>query len=398
MPTPPPSLLAEHPLGARIVGFGDHLRLNGFAVGPREAEDVMRQLAARPLPTLTLARQTLKSMLCGRREDWARFDALFEAYWQGDGRRRERLERTRETTDRLSASGRRLWETHLDERAGESRADIPRMETDDAGEVENGTEGRLVASAQTVRSRVDLRHVSDPGEIAEAERLAYRLASAMRERLSRRYRRDDRGSRLDLRRTIRANLAHGGEPLTLVRRARPDRPVRLVVFLDVSGSMQSYSRFFLQFVKGLVCRWIEADAYLVHTRLIRVTDVVREKDSIKAMTRLSLMADGFGGGTRLGASLRKFNDQYARRAVNQRTVAIVLSDGYDTDPPEMLAEQLARLKRRAPKLVWLNPLLGWRDYRPVTAAMVAARPHIDCFAAANTLESLAALEPELARL
>ncbi len=174
--------------------------------------------------------------------------------------------------------------------------------------------------------------------------------------------------------------------------------MRIVVFLDVSGSMKAYSRFFLQFVKGLVCQWIDTDAYLFHTRLIRVTDALRERDATKAMMRLSLMAEGFGGGTKLGASLRTFNDAYAKRALNSRSVVIMLSDGYDTGPADRLARELARLKRRAPRLVWLNPLLGWRDYEPVTAAMAAALPFVDHFAAANTLESLAAIEPDLARL
>ena len=120
-------------------------------------------------------------------------------------------------------------------------------------------------------------------------------------------------------------------------RTRPDRPVRIVLMLDVSGSMKPYSRFFLQFVKGLVAQWHDADAYLFHTRLVRVTDALRERDPLAAMTRLSLMAEGFGGGTRLGECLEVFNDRYAKRALNSRSVFLILSDGYDTGPPEMLA-------------------------------------------------------------
>jgi uncharacterized protein with von Willebrand factor type A (vWA) domain len=174
--------------------------------------------------------------------------------------------------------------------------------------------------------------------------------------------------------------------------------VRIVVFLDVSGSMKHYSRFFLQFVKGLVSKWLQSDAYLFHTRLVRVTETIRDANMARAMTRLALMAEGFGGGTKLGESLKTFNERYAKQAVNSRTIALILSDGYDTGTPEELAAQLAVLKKRVRRLVWLNPLLGWRAYEPVTRAMQAAMPFIDPFAAANTLESLAALEPELARL
>ena len=116
------------------------------------------------------------------------------------------------------------------------------------------------------------------------------------------------------------------------------------------------------------------------------------------MARLSLMADGFGGGTRIATSLKAFNALYAKETLDSRSVVIVMSDGYDTDPPEALALELKRLKRRAHRLVWLNPLLGWKDYEPVARAMAVALDYVDCFAAAHSLESLAALEDELARL
>ena len=116
------------------------------------------------------------------------------------------------------------------------------------------------------------------------------------------------------------------------------------------------------------------------------------------MTRLALMAEGFGGGTKLGESLKVFNDRYAKRALNSRTVFMILSDGYDTGTPEMLGVELKRLKKRVRRIVWLNPMLGWRDYEPITQAMSQALPLIDHFAAANTLESLSAIETDLARL
>ena len=220
----------------------------------------------------------------------------------------------------------------------------------------------------------------------------------MRYRLTRRYRASRRGALIDLRRTIRHALPRGGEPIDLYRRSKPRRPVNIVIFLDVSGLMKHYSCIFLQFVKGLVCSWLHTDAYIFHTKLVRVTDAVRDRNSARAMTRLALMAEGFGGGTRLGESLATFNRHHAKKAVNSRTIAIVVSDGYDTGSPEALADELGRLKRRVRRLVWLNPLLGWENYQPVTAAMHAAGPHIDHFAAANTLESLARLEPHLVTL
>ncbi len=386
---------ADTPIAARVLGFVDHLRMNDFAVGISEARAAIELLTRLDFVSPDQAHRGLKVLLTGRRDEWIRFDDLFEAYWHTRGRERTQDYALTHTEIRSNAPGRRMWQEHL----GDGRGDgVAEASGDDQSDVAGDASGRVVASDRTTRTQTDLRQFTDPDEIAEAERLAFRLARAMRHRLSRRHRPDKTGRRLDMRRMIRANLRHGGEPITLVHTAPPDRPVRLIVFLDVSGSMKPYSRFFLQFVKGLVCTWLDADAYLFHTKLIRVTDAIREKDSVKAMTRLALMADGFGGGTKLGTSIGRFNDVYAKRALNSRSVVVILSDGYDTGSPETLARELGRLKRRARRLVWLNPLLGWRDYAPVTAAMSAAMPFIDHFAAANTLASLAAIETDLKRL
>ena len=383
---------------ARLVGFIDHLRANDFAVGPAETEAALTLLDDISWLPLERAKLGLRTLLTSTRDDWTRFDDLFEAYWFRRGR-----SRTGVKPKSASATGKQheIWQHHLDGSSNRKDRNKPGVQqeavTDDDVTGAPG-EGRLIASRESTLKKTDLRHLSDPDEIKTAEKLAYRLAAAIRYRLSRRHRLSRRGLRPDLRRTIRANLSNGGDPLHLITKARPDRPVRLVVLLDVSGSMQPYSRFFLQFVKGLVCSWLETEAFLFHTRLVRVTDAVRDRDSIRAMSKLALMAEGFGGGTRLGHCLDIFNTRYAKSTVNSRTVFLILSDGYDTGSCEDLVDTLSRLKKQAPRLVWLNPLLGWRDYEPINKAMVAAMPLIDHFAAAHTLESLAAIETDLARL
>lgn len=380
----------------RMAGFINHLRLNKFALGPAETELALRVIAA-PLTGLQAARQKLKILLTGCKEEWQQFDELFEAYWLQAGKEKTSWRAPHSRAKGHKSSLPKAWQNHFT--SGTMGSDeAPQLETEGEREAEGSASGRLIATEKTNYAKTDLRQFSNLDEIRAAEALAWRLASAMRYRLSRRHKISKRARKLDLRRTIRASLAFGGEPFKLRHQARPDRPVRLVVFLDVSGSMKHYSRFFLQFVKGLVCQWLEADAYLVHTRLIRVTDAIRDKNSIKAMTKLSLMAEGFGGGTRLGESLAHFNAQYAKHQLNSRTVVMILSDGYDTGVPEKLAEELRKIRKRAPKLIWLNPLLGWKNYEPVTKAMQAAQPYITYFAAANTLESLAAIESEIAAI
>ena len=162
--------------------------------------------------------------------------------------------------------------------------------------------------------------------------------------------------------------------------------------------MAPYARVFLPFLRGLMGSGVETDAYLLHTRLVRITEALADPDHLRAVNRLTLLAEGFGGGTRLGGGLAVFNRGYARRLVTGRSVVMILSDGYDTEEPERLGAELAKLRRRGCRIVWLNPLKGWKGYAPVAAGMAAALPHLDHFAAANTLEALAALEPEFRRL
>ena len=186
--------------------------------------------------------------------------------------------------------------------------------------------------------------------------------------------------------------------MQLLHRRRPDRPVHLVSILDVSGSMTLYARVFLAFIRGLIDVDQRADAFLFHTSLMNVSDALRDNDSLRAVNPLSMMAQGFGGGTRIGHCLNQFNSQYASRIIGRRSVVIIMSDGYDTGDSHSVGAELARLRRKGCKIIWLNPLLGWKDYEPVAASMSAALPYLDRFAPCNTLESLAALEFELERL
>ncbi len=375
----------------RMAGFMAHLRANGLAVGVAETGAALEALAAVHAVDETEARMALKAVCATCREDFARFDDLFAAYWQNRGREREGKAKAPKSERQRSSQV-----AEMSGMTGTGRADRP--DTDGVGEAEADGEGRLTGSRTANLMRIDLREVVSPEDMADALAIAERLARAIRDRRSRRRRADRRGDVLDLRRVMRASLATGGEPLRLHRKARPDRPVRLTAILDVSGSMTVYARVFLSFLKGLMGADAHTDAYLFHTRLVRITNALRDRDALRAVNRVSLLAQGFGGGTRIGANLAAFNANYARRLVNGRSVILILSDGFDTDPAEVLGAELARLKKRGCRIVWLNPLKGWRGYQPVAAGMAAALPHLDLFAAANTLDALAALEPEFARL
>jgi uncharacterized protein len=254
------------------------------------------------------------------------------------------------------------------------------------------------ASRSERLAETDFRKIHDPEAIAEAHALTARLARRMRTRLTRRERARSKGRRIDMRRTIRRNVSHGGVPIELLWRKRKRKPLRLVVLLDASGSMSLYTAVFVRFIHGVLDNFREAEAFLFHTRLVHVSAALREKDAARALDRLSLLAQGVGGGTRIGESLATFNRWHAKSVLHSRACVMIISDGYDTGAPEVMATEMRRLATRCRRIVWLNPMIGWDGYEPTARGMQAALPYVNLFAPAHNLKSLAALELYLASL
>jgi uncharacterized protein len=381
----------------RLAGFARTLRDNGFRVGLAETRDALQVLASPAALRPTSLKPALRALFCATHSDWERFDEIFDAFWQGrDMRQRQVLSGVPSAGHAPAAK--RLAEAHVPQEA----LGLPgRFERRSDGDGETQAEGRgrrEGASRVENLATTDLRHVVDPEEIAATHALAARLARVMRARLVRREQIRRRGRRLDLRRTIHRNVSHGGMPFELAWRRRKVKPLRLVVLLDASGSMSLYTAFFVRFLHGVVDAFREAEAFVFHTRLAHVSPSLRDRDVTRAVEKLSLMAQGIGGGTRIGESLATFNRWHARRVINSRTALMIVSDGYDTGEPGQLGEEMRRLRRRCRKIIWLNPLIGWRDYTPQARGMQAALPYVDLFAPAHNLESLAALEPYLAKV
>ncbi len=379
----------------RLAGFTRTLRDNGFRVGLAETRDALALLASPAGTQPHTLLPAMRALFCATHSDWERFDDIFNAYWRWEGRRTARV--LSGTPSNKPAPLKRIGEPSARE-GPHGLPDHTQRGNDDGETTAQGKGKREGASRAENLSSTDLRHIVDPDDIAEAEALAERLARVMRARLTRRERARRRGPRLDLRRTIHRSVAHGGTPIELTWRKRKDKPLRLVILLDASGSMNLYTAFFVRFVHGVVDAFREAEAFVFHTRLAHVSASLRERDVARAIDKFALMAQGIGGGTKIGESLATFNKWHARRVINSRTAVIIVSDGYDTGEPGRLAEEMRRLRRRCRRIVWLNPLIGWRDYSPEARGMKAALPHVDLFAPAHNLESLAALEPYLARI
>jgi uncharacterized protein with von Willebrand factor type A (vWA) domain len=387
----------QHPAGRafvrRMAGFLRTLRENGFAVGLGEGRDALRIVAALDLSRPAELRAGLKPLLAARREEVQRFDTVFDGYWLQRGVKREY--RSAPQNKHRGAVERRATLGPVTEDVRVLADSVTRGVEADAAEGSNLRRGG--ASNTETLERTDFRHLDNPDDLASLNDLIESFALSLHRHRQRRRKAARRGERLDLRRMLHASIPHGGEPIEIYRHRARRHPLRPVLLLDASGSMSQYSPVFLRFMLSLLKRLPEGEGYLFHTRLVEIGPALRERRRVAALERLSLMAEGWGGGTRIGECLSIFVKHHARRALRGRSILFILSDGYDTGDPAVLAKAMAALSKRARRIVWLNPLLGWPGYQPVAGGMAAALPYVDVFAPAHNLESLAALAPQLAR-
>lgn len=389
---------ASRRVAEKLAAFLRTLRDNAFAVGLQEGRDAARLIAEGYAERPALLRSAFKHLFAARKADWEAFDGLFDAFWLG------RRVRTRAMVAGAAPATATPSLKSLRDASPQAGGDgtLDQVASPDGGAdetVERSGEGRMEGASRADNlSAVDFRKLADPAQVAEAHAAAERLAHAMRTRLTRRDRVARRGRRLDLRRTIHASISHGGAPIMLLKRRRRHKPLRLVVLLDASGSMSMYTGVFLRFIHGVLDQFREAEAFVFHTRIAHVSDAMKERDPARALDRLSVMAQGAGGGTLIGESLATFNRAHAARVIHSRTCVMIVSDGYETGDAAMLGREMAALRRRCRRIAWLNPMLGWPGYAPQAAGIKAALPHVDLYAPAHTLASLAALEPYLARL
>ena len=383
-------------IAGKLAMFLQTLRDNAFAVGLQEGRDAAALMAAGYADRPGRLRSAFKHLFSARRADWDKFDGIFDAFWLGK-RARSRSLTMGSTKAADSPSLKSLHDKGIERSGADGALDqIPSPgDTSDAGHGEGRMEG---ASRADNLADVDFRNMAEPGQIEQAHAVAAQLARTMRTRLTRRDLARRRGDRLDLRRTIHHNISRGGVPIALVKRQRKEKPLRLVVLLDASGSMSMYTGVFLRFIHGVLDEFREAEAFLFHTRLAFVSDAMKERDPARALDRLSMIAQGAGGGTRIGESLQTFNRWHAARVIHSRTCVMIVSDGYETGDAALLGREMAALAKRCRRIVWLNPMMGWNGYAPEAAGIKAALPHVDLYAPAHTLKSLAALEPYLTQL
>jgi uncharacterized protein with von Willebrand factor type A (vWA) domain len=363
------SRVSEQVIG-RLGSLTAAMRAQGARVGIGELLSAHRALAAIDCSSREEARLALRAALCSGREDLERFERAFLAVFDGP---------------HAHAGNDPLKELGTIERAA-----LPRIGIPDSAPAPEAGESMPVPVAW---SAAELLREKDFAAYTEAEavlarELIARLARRGPTRLSRRTRpARRRGPAPDLRRTVRASLRTAGEPVERHWRARTVRPRQLVLVCDVSGSMAPYSRMLLQYLHACVAARRRVEAFAFGTRLTRITHELSGRDHDQAMERAAAAVLDFSGGTRIGDALAELNRVHGRR-LGRGAVVVILSDGWDRGDQQRLAAEMARLRRSAHRLVWLNPLAAHADYEPLTRGMRAAIPYTDRLLPGNSLASL----------
>jgi uncharacterized protein len=357
-----------------VVTFGRVLREAGLEVGPGRVADALTGL-----DRVTLERQddvywTLRQTLVSRHDDLDVFDRAFRAWFlraplAPQERTAEWPQAQREPKRSVGEAADSVKNPDADPLPGWSPDDLLRRK--DFAEL----------------TREELRRVAE---------LVAEIAAERPRRRSRRLRPHPRGRRLDLRRLVRASLATGGDPLDRAFRRRVEVPRKLVLLCDVSGSMEAYSRALIVFLHAVVGSGHGVEAFAFGTRLTRLTPELEVRDPERALQAASARVVDWSGGTRIGAALKAFNDEWGRRALARGAVVVIASDGWEREDPAAVGREMARLARQAYAVVWVNPLMGHPDYQPLAGGMRAALPFVDRFLPGHNLASLEELAEVLA--
>ncbi len=348
-------------LGANLVRFGRLLRRLGLPVTPEQT-----RLFASVLPVIGLdrrddARAAGRAIFVRRMADRGVFDAAFDIFFR-----------------RTAVSGSPDPSLPRLRQRPEMAPEPLLSEPGDATEVTDA----ITAPHTTAASRAERLREADFGEMTAAEaRDAAVMVSAMRPRLPTRPARTPRlgrhGRQLALRKMFRRSLATGGETVAWRWRRRTQRLRPLVLILDISGSMERYSRFLLRFAHAMTRLGAPVEVFVFGTRLTRITRELRRREPEEALRRVAQSVVDWGGGTRIGASLRELNRRWVRRTIRSSAIVFIVSDGWERDDPAVLAAEIAVLQRSCHRLLWLDPLASRPGFEPATAGLRAALPYVD---------------------
>ncbi|MGE3829588.1 MAG: VWA domain-containing protein [Parvibaculaceae bacterium] len=380
-------------LAVNIMHFARVLREAGLPVGPGHVLDALDAAQAGSLRSREDFYWTLHAVFVKRREHKEVFDQAFHVFWKKPKMLEQLMQLlfhqiTRPADDKAKKAGfRRLAEAMFDQVETQSRQE-PKKDSLEF-------DATYSHSAMEVLRKKDFDQMT-VAEQAQARLAIARLALHRQEVRTRRFRPTHDGRRIDMRRTLKGSLRAGGHVIDLERRDRQTREPPLVVLCDISGSCSNYSRMFLHFLHALSNDRERVTVFLFGTRLTNITRELKRRDVDEAMEKVSAAVKDWSGGTRIGSALRDFNYHWARRVLTQGAHVLLMTDGLDREDPVLLETEMARLRRSAKRIVWLNPLLRYDGFQARAAGIRAMMPYIDEFRPVHSLESLADLARALA--
>ena len=388
----------------RLTEFGRILWEVGIDVGPRKMLDLAETLNYVDITNREDFYNTLKCSLLAKHEQEPVFDQMFLYYWyirDQQGKKKANTPGAAKRDDkhmRLPPSERKRLAEHLNspqEQRKELRPEMRESErrrradekTGDPDDDDTATPQGLAYSALEALRKKDFESFTWD-EVQEAKRLMAEMRWHLGMRPTRRKRPSRRGSYPDMRRIVRRNLKYGAELLELTWRETKYKPRPLVIICDISGSMSLYSRLLLHFIHTISNGLLNVEAFVFGTRLTRITRQLKKRDVDDAVRDVSKNVQDWSGGTRIGDALHFFNQKWARRVLGRGAVVLIISDGWDRGDASVLEVEMDRLQHSCHRLIWLNPLLGSPEYRPLTIGMKTALPYIDDFLPAHNLDSL----------
>ncbi len=326
---------------------------------------------------------TARTNLISQDTDRETFDLAFNLFWRYPRTEFEAVDAENETSEPSSLQD--LSDTGDEQDILEQWLDSE-TEEDAEGEEDDST----AYSVEEVLSRKDFSEFTTE-DIEKAREIVAKLAAILATRLSRRKVVGKKGKIIDFRRSWRKSLSHGGEPLELIRKQQKIKKTKILLLCDVSGSMDCYAKFLIQFIYGMQKELKEVEVAVFSTHLTDITGLLRRKGLAEGLNEVADVVPDWSGGTKIGESLLEFYRQFAPSFSAYRTVVILISDGWDRGDVEVLRYSMEMLHRHAYRLIWLNPLLGSDGYQPICRGIRTALPYVDYFLPAHNLESLAEL-------
>jgi hypothetical protein len=387
------SSIRGHGTLPNMMAFARALKQLGVKIGLSQVIDASRSAELVDIAAKEDFRALLRSNLISQKEDFPVFDMVFDCFWREQSYERVPMETLdiQGTPQESQAQQDGGDEDGFEEAITETMAkeNIP---------LENLEEFSIPTySPQELLNRKDFSEmgVEESRAIARAILL---IATKIATQISRRKKRARKGSVVDLRWTMRNSMKHGGEVVDLINRKRRIKKTKVVLLCDVSGSMDCYSRFLIQFMYGLQNELWGVETFVFSTSLSRITHLIRTKDIGNALDKISGSILGWSGGTNIGRSLHTFNRNFAPSMVTHRTVVVIISDGWDRGDVSLLEREMQDLKRRCKKIIWLNPLLASDNYEPLCKGMQAALPYLDLFLSVHNVNSLISLGRTLQKM